>query len=69
MIGSTVDRKAQEIAVRAYEMYKSGDLSEEQAAELFDDQFDDVKQMVRCDEIIRNQPDPDPNNDDLFRKT
>lgn len=50
-------------------MYKAGDLSEEQAAELFDDQFDDVKQMVRCDEIVSQTPDPDPNNDDLFRKT
>lgn len=60
------DQDAVDIAVRAYEMYMTGDLNDEQAEYLFGDQYEKVRRMERNDEIVKNTPDADPENDELF---
>lgn len=55
-----------EMKLRAYRMYKNGELDASQARVLFGDEFAEVERMKRNDEIVENTPDADPTDDDLF---
>lgn len=52
----------------AYEAFREGDLSEEEAIAFFGaEEWEEVRQLERVEEILADQPEPDADPDDLYR--
>lgn len=50
----------------AYDAYRNGNLTEAEAREFFGDEWEDVLQLGRVENILDSQPEPDTDHDDLF---
>ncbi|MDL0134579.1 hypothetical protein [Halobacterium salinarum] len=51
----------------AYRAYKNGDISEEHAREILGDDWEKSLQLGRVEGILNQQPEPDIQDEDLFR--
>lgn len=52
---------------QAYEAYRDGELSEEQAREFFGEEYEDVLQLSRVEDVLDRQSEPDVEPDELHR--
>lgn len=50
-----------------FDAYREGKISEERARCYFGDEWDDVQQLDRVEDILENQPEPDIDDSELFR--
>lgn len=50
-----------------YEAYRSGEISVEEAREFFGSDWEDIRQLSRVEDILRSQPEPDVDDEELYR--
>lgn len=59
--------KSPDTLPEAYEALRTGDISRKDARQLFGDEWEDVRQLERVDDIINTQPEPDVDSSELYR--
>lgn len=52
---------------QVFDAYREGRISEERARRYFGDEWEDVQQLDRVEDILESQPEPEIDNSELFR--
>lgn len=50
-----------------YEAFRAGDITEEEAREFFGSEWDDVRQLAKVEGILRSQPEPEVDTNEIYR--
>lgn len=50
-----------------YEALRSGEITEAEARQFFGSEWDDVQQLSNVESILRSQPEPDVDDDQIYR--
>ncbi|MFC7081903.1 hypothetical protein [Halorussus caseinilyticus] len=50
-----------------YDALRAGDITEEEARRFFGSEWDDVRQLSNVEDVLRSQPEPEVESDELYR--